>query len=293
MGPTASGKTGLAEDLAGHYSAQLINADAFQVYRGFDIGTAKPEHHERYLLIDIREPHEQFGVGEFVALAQEHLKSLWEQQRSVILVGGTGLYIRALMEEYTGMKPQPDPALREELQAKPVDELLQQLKEMDPKAMEKVDAANPLRVRRALERALTPAAGLQVKLPPFFRIKLAIDPPKDTLNERIRQRCDQMFYNGFVEEVRRLRLQGVTEDAPAMRGIGYRSVWRHLEGQITLEEARDEVISETRKYAKRQRTWLRSEPNLVRLDTLESQKPVLVQAIDYIDSVLSGDIGDG
>src|SRR5687768_12536419 len=115
MGPTASGKTPLAEDLANHYSAQLINADAFQVYRGFDIGTAKPLHRDRYLLMDIREPNEQFAVGEFVDLAQQRLNELWELQRSGILVGGTGLYIRALMEEYSEMMSRPDHAVRERL----------------------------------------------------------------------------------------------------------------------------------------------------------------------------------
>ena len=284
MGPTASGKTPLAEALSDRFSAQLINADAFQVYRGFDIGTAKPEDRSRYLLLDIKSPQEAFGAGEFVQLAQGHLQTLWKEGLSAILVGGNGLYIRALMEEYETMAGAPDPELRTRfndlLQTDGLEALVEQLREMDPDAAQKVDLKNPMRVQRALERAVGERQTVSVSLPPFHKVKVALSPPKDELDARILARTKEMLYNGWVDEVRSLRESRVDFDAPAMRAHGYRSIWRHIEGELTLSEAEAEVVRDVRRYSKRQRTWLRAEPNLVWLNGNGSSLEQVIAALD-------------
>ena len=152
MGPTASGKSDLAEALADRIDARLINADAFQVYRGMDIGTGKPSQKERYLLLDLVSPSEQFGLGEWLRLAVAALEEIFKQGRNAIVVGGTGLYIRALMEEYADVAAAPDPSLRASLMKRPIEELRQELRSRAPNVFESTDIANPLRVRRALEK---------------------------------------------------------------------------------------------------------------------------------------------
>jgi tRNA dimethylallyltransferase len=266
MGPTASGKTALAEALAEELDAQLVNADAFQIYRGMDVGTAKPERKERYQLLDIRDPREGFGVGEFVALGSEALAEVYARRRSAVVVGGTGLYVRALFEGYEGMRPAPDPALRDELEDRlareGLESLADELQQRDPEAAAKLDLRNPARVRRALERALDPQPPLRFSLPPFRKAKLALVLSADAAERRIAARLEAMLEAGWVEEVRALREAGVPREAPGMRAIGYRSLWDHVVGVSSLAVAAESIRSETRRYAKRQRTWLRSEPNL-------------------------------
>lgn len=266
LGPTASGKTDLAEALAAELGAQLVNADAFQVYRGFDIGTGKSPHRARYELLDFKDPWETFGVGEFVIEALKVLDRCFPEGRSVIVVGGTGLYVRALLEEYTDMASVPDPGLRTRLDALGHEERLRQLRSVAPEVTATIDTNNPVRVQRALERALNPGPSLQWRLPPFEKRKFAIVPSASETESRVSRRVEAMVQNGWVSEVAELRSGGVRWDDPAMRAIGYRTLWRHLDGEIGLEEAAATTIAETRRYAKRQRTWLRSEPNLVELD---------------------------
>lgn len=267
MGPTGSGKSGLAESLAAETGARLVNADAFQVYRGLDIGTNKPADRQRYALLDIKEPEEDFGVGEWVRLALAELAAAWEARRNVVVVGGTGLYVRALMEEYSDLRPPPDPRLRRELENRERDEgldsLRQELLGLEPRTA--VDLANPTRVRRALERALGPKPADPVQLPPFRRVKLALDPDAAALDELLRSRVASMLGDGWVEEVAVLLDRGISPSAPAMRAIGYQCVVKILGGSILRDEAETEIFLATRQYAKRQRTWLRSEPALIRL----------------------------
>jgi len=271
MGPTASGKTDLAERLAERFGAQLVNADAFQVYRGMDIGTGKPSDKVKYKLLDIAEPWEQFGVGAWVRLAADALGKIWSEGRPAIVVGGSGLYVRALFEGYDIMGAAPDPDTRrqlmEEEQTFGVAVLFERLRQLDPEAAGRVDSANPRRVLRALEKALCPSPPIRLELPPFQRYKIGIDPPAEVLIERIEHRLDHMLASGWVDEVRRLRGDAqVKIDSPGMKAIGYRTLWEFLDGATTLEEARGLIGTATRQYAKRQRTWLRSEPGL---ETLE------------------------
>lgn len=270
MGPTGSGKTSFAERLAGALGAQLLNADAFQIYRGMDIGTAKPENRERYRLLDLKEPNEPFGVGEFVRLANSELQDLFREGRSAVVVGGTGLYIRALFEEYADMAEAADPNLRQELMARLRDEglesLVPELLAKRPDAAQKIDLRNPVRVTRALERLSSPGPRIRYELPPFVRTKFALMPRREVLDASIETRHRRMVQNGWVQEVKRLLLAGYCPTDPGFRAIGYRNWASHLEGNVGLEETTATIIAETRRYAKRQRTWIRSEPSVTLID---------------------------
>lgn len=281
MGPTASGKSALAEALAVHVDAVLVNADAFQVYRGLDIGTAKPADRHRYRLLDLKNPNESFGVGEWLALASAEVASAWERRQSVVVVGGTGLYIRALFESYADLAPPPDPELRAHLERRQAAEglpaLAEELTKRAPEVAARTDLKNPARVRRALERLEAPVSRLEVSLPPFRRLKLGLSCEPHELNVRIAARVHHMVQNGWVQEVERLQQAGYLPEHPGMRAIGYRSLWRTLTGEQSLTVATDQTVLETVRYAKRQRTWLRTEPNLLFLEA---------DASDLVDQAL-------
>ncbi len=270
MGPTASGKTELAEALAKVYDAQLINADAFQVYRHLDIGTAKPENRELYQLIDTVDPREQYGVGEFVIQATQILVELWEERRSAVIVGGTGLNIRALTEGYDTMAGPADPSFRAKMneihQTQGLGALVEKIKHIAPEVAITIDLSNPARVKRAIERAHFPAVLARAELPPFLSVKFGLLQDASDLEAKIVTRMRAMVQNGWIQEVERLMQSKYSLDDPGLRAIGYRNLWGYVEGKVELEEAIETTIVETRRYAKRQRTWLRSEPNLTVLN---------------------------
>jgi tRNA dimethylallyltransferase len=264
MGQTASGKTALAEALADELGAGLINADAFQAYRGMDIGTAKPENVACYALLDLKNPDEAYGVGEFCLLAATELARLHAEGRSAVVVGGTGQYVRALFEEYADLMPEPDPERRahyaRRLAEEGLETLAAELARRDPGTA--VELRNPIRVTRALERLDDSRPPLAFRVPYASRIKVATSVGTDAIQERIARRTALMMHNGWVEEVRRLRGLGYGPDDPGFRAIGYRTIARLLDGDLATEEAERAIVQETTAYAKRQRTWLRSEPGL-------------------------------
>ncbi len=274
MGPTGSGKSELAEALADRLDASLLNADAFQVYRGLDVGTGKPERRDRYELLDLVDPSEPFGVGAWVKHAIEALKG----DRDAIVVGGTGFYIRALFEGYDRLQGAPDPELREALELRERTEglasLAEELRDLDPETAANTDLQNPVRVRRALERALGPTQPLRIELPPYERFKFAIVPDPARHSALLEARLDRMLARGWPEEVKELFEAGVSPSAPGMRAIGYREIGRMLVGEASFVETRNAILTATRQYAKRQRSWLRSEPRL----------QVLPQASDVVGS---------
>ena len=266
MGPTASGKTALAEALADRLDAGLVNADAFQAYRGMDVGTAKPDDRARYRLLDVKSPDEAYGVGEFCVRAAAELGSLHRAGRSAVVVGGTGQYVRALFEAYRDLMPDPDPALRARLAARLASEglaaLARELTASDPARAARTDLRNPVRVTRALERLGDERVPIRFDVPYPITLKIATNAEAPTLGEAIAHRVRRMMHNGWVEEVRRLREAGYGPDDPGFRAIGYRAVASLLDGDLATEEAERTVVQETTAYAKRQRTWLRSEPGL-------------------------------
>ena len=280
MGPTASGKSHVAETLAERLDAVIINADAFQIYRGMDIGTAKPAHEnrDRYRLLDLKNPDEDFGVGEYVLLAADLLQELFHKGRNVILCGGTGLYIRALLEEYKDLMPAPSADLRQRIGQMTLDAAVTQLIETAPEIAAKTDLKNEIRVKRALEKISSDSRPLQFTIPPFQIQKIAIVPHVDISQKKIMQRTKEMVQNGWVAEVKELIIKGYGPGDPGFRALGYEAIARYVQEGGDEGQLIQEIELDTVKYAKRQRTWLRAEPNLIvfnevseALDAIEPQ----------------------
>ncbi|MBX3097546.1 MAG: tRNA (adenosine(37)-N6)-dimethylallyltransferase MiaA [Fimbriimonadaceae bacterium] len=269
----------MAEWLADRHDALLINSDAFQVYRGLDIGTNKPIDRSRYRMLDLVDPDEEFGVRKWIEAVLPLLSNSFDRGRNVIVVGGTGYYVRALFEEYGDLQEAPAPELRaalnERIRMEGVDALARELTERAPEVAKKIDLKNPARVQRAIER-LESTSPLTFRLPPFRKIKIALAPSAEQLTPILESRVEQMIATGWPDEVASLLDSGVKINAPGMRAIGYRALANVVSGRITLGEAREQIILETRQYAKRQRTWLRSEPNLKTMplpDTWPNEEP--------------------
>jgi tRNA dimethylallyltransferase len=267
-GPTASGKSDLAELIADRTGAQLINADAFQVYRGMDIGTGKSARARDYAVIDILHPNESYGVGQFVRDAAAALVP----GRPAVAVGGTGLYLRALTEGYDAMAEPPDPAVRAQLNATPLADLVSRLQAIAPDVAARIDLRNPARVKRAIERSLQPRHA-QTTIIPFRAVKIALIPDVVSTGLRIERRVNAMLQNGWIDEIERLAHAGYGPGDPGFRAIGYEVMSAYRDGRVTREEAILATVVQTRQYAKRQRTWLRSEPNLHALDLARDWAP--------------------
>lgn len=284
LGPTASGKSALAERAAAAFDAEIISVDSALVYRGMDIGTAKPPplilDRIRHWLIDLCEPEETYSAARFAADASAAERDILARGKRVILVGGTMLYFRALCDGLSAL-PESDPDLRARLQGELLErgaaQLHDELQRLDPQAGARIHATDTQRLLRALEVIrLTgqPLSALQTRdvqqLPPITALRLAYAPAERArLHERIASRLVDMFANGLIDEVARLRSRpGLTAEHPSMRAVGYRQVWAHLDGQIDAETMRAKALFATRQLAKRQTTWLRSERQLHWLDAL-------------------------
>ncbi len=274
MGPTASGKTALACALAEKFALDIVSVDSALVYRGLDIGSAKPDaetlRRHPHRLIDIRDPSQPYSAAEFRDDALREMASIVASGRLPLLVGGTGMYFRALQYGLSDL-PQADPDIRERL----IEEaeslgwaaLHARLAELDQAAAARIGPADAQRIQRALEVIeLTgrPMSAQQTALPvPFaYRVlKLALIPEdRAALHARIADRFDAMLTAGLLDEVARLQLRGdLHADLPALRAVGYRQAWQHLEGAFDAAELRNYGIFATRQLAKRQITWLRSE----------------------------------
>ena len=275
MGPTASGKTALACELSDRFELDLLSVDSALVYRGMNIGSAKPDAETllRYphALVDIREPEQVYSAADFCADARPLMQRISGQGRVPLLVGGTSLYFRALQQGLSEL-PEADPATRERLAAEarrigwPA--MHAQLARRDPVAARRIGCHDAQRLQRALEVIeLTgrPLSELQRhganRIFPWRVLKLALLPPdRALLHERIAQRFDAMLAAGLLDEVRTLRKRsGIHAELPAIRAVGYRQAWEYLEGQSTPAQFRDRAIFATRQLAKRQITWLRSD----------------------------------
>jgi tRNA dimethylallyltransferase len=274
MGPTASGKTALACQLADQFPVELVSVDSALVYRGMDIGTAKPDRatQARYphALIDIRDPAQPYSAADFAADAMPAMKAITARGNIPLLVGGTGLYFRALHEGLSNL-PEAAPTVRARLAAEASQAgwaaMHRRLVQLDPIAGERIKPGDAQRIQRALEVIELTGRPLseqqQSKRAPFgWRVlKLALVPAdRGPLAERIAVRFDQMLAGGFLDEVRGLRARGdLHPDLPAIRAVGYRQAWEHLDGATSLPEFRDRGVIATRQLAKRQRTWLRAQ----------------------------------
>ncbi len=300
-GPTATGKTQLSFDLAGQLPIEIISVDSAMIYRSMDIGTAKPSlamrsqvpHH----LIDIRDPTQTYSAGRFAQDAEALIKAIRARNRVPVLIGGTLLYFRALL---SGLAPLPlgDAASRAALDERAArmgwPALHAELKKIDPTAAARIEPNDRQRIQRSLEiyqltgqtqtqllRA-TPAKGVVQ-----CRCFALLPDDRNTLRSRIAERFEQMLADGLVEEVERLRaMPGMQADLPSARALGYRQIWQHLDGHLQFDEAVQRAIVATRRYAKRQMTWLRGEPQFspLRMSSSETVQPLLKAARQVLES---------
>ena len=276
VGPTGSGKTELALALAARLPIEILVADSRQVFRGMDIGTAKPDASSRaavpHHLIDLVAPDQPFSVAAWAREARRLVPEIGARGRLPLVVGGSGLYLAALLDGYAfGPAPRPEhrAQLNEELATAGIAVLADRLRTLDPASAGRIDMRNPRRVARALERSaaaegrVAPPAGKPWSGP--VRL-IGINRPTEVLNRRIDQRAHWLFANGLVQEVRDLLAAGHDPRQPPLTGHGYGEAARYLAGEWPLEEAVAVTALRTRQYAKRQRTWFRRDPRIVWLE---------------------------
>jgi tRNA dimethylallyltransferase len=273
VGPTASGKSALGVRLAEQLGGEVVACDSTQLYRGFDIGTAKPSPSERrgvpHHLMDVLSPQEEATAGGYRQLALSVLDGFRQRKRLPIFTAGTGLYLRALLEGLADV-PQRSEELRERLRASmeehPPGHLHRILKRLDPEAARKIAPADEQKLIRAVEVCVLtrkPVSEVlragRTPLEAWHVVKVGLMPPREKLNERIRVRIDTMLEQGWMREVQALLHNGLSEDSKPFDFIGYRELRAVLRGEIGLEAAREAIQQATRRYAKRQLTWFRRE----------------------------------
>lgn len=303
MGPTASGKTALGVQLARALNGEIISVDSSLVYRGMDIGTAKPSIEERagvpHHLIDILDPSETFSTGQFRTRALQLIAEISARGRLPLLVGGTMLYFNALLHGLADL-PKADPEVRRQIDREAERSgwatLHRELAAVDPAAARRIHPNDPQRIQRALEvyrltgMALTDLCALGRSEPLPFRVVTLIVAPSERplLHRRIHQRFMQMLSQGFIDEVELLFGRGdLDETLPSIRAVGYRQVWAYLKGECDRETMIERSIAATRQFAKRQYTWLRREQHALRL--LSEDDASFERALGHVDSLLAGE----
>ncbi|WP_133011105.1 tRNA (adenosine(37)-N6)-dimethylallyltransferase MiaA [Marinomonas flavescens] len=298
MGPTASGKTGLAVELVQNHNYEIISVDSALVYKGMDIGTAKPDAETLavapHRLIDIIDPLESYSAADFVTDAVAHSQEILAKGKIPLLVGGTMMYFNALQK---GLAPLPSAneeirqALEMEAQEKGWVVLHEELARVDPESALRIHPNDPQRLQRALEvyrvsgRSMTQWWAEQEPVAlPFNMVNIAVMPQeRSVLHARIEQRFNDMMQQGFLQEVESLYHRGdLSIDLPSMRCVGYRQLWGYLNGDDLLEDAIFKGVVATRQLAKRQLTWLRGWEDLMIFDSLA--KDLIPQTLNYIES---------
>ncbi|MFZ2189520.1 MAG: tRNA (adenosine(37)-N6)-dimethylallyltransferase MiaA [Candidatus Magasanikiibacteriota bacterium] len=280
VGPTASGKTNWALRLAQKFNGDIISADSRQIYKKMDIGTAKEPGEWRrnglrktyyiedvpHHLVDFLDPGKAFTVAEFRDKAVKYVKMAHEVDKMPLLVGGTGLYVHSLVENLQIPRIPPNKKLRDSLEEKNNEELMTWLTSLDPKTAETVDPNNKRRLIRALEVCILsgiPFSEQQIKGDPLFDIlEIGIEVERETLYERIDNRVQKMFDLGLIKEVEILLKQKYSWELPSMSGIGYRQFKEYFEKKISLDEVKENLKHDTRRYAKRQMTWFRRDEKI-------------------------------
>ncbi|WP_100754370.1 tRNA (adenosine(37)-N6)-dimethylallyltransferase MiaA [Vibrio salilacus] len=299
MGPTASGKTDLAIRLRQQYPVEIISVDSALIYKDMDIGTAKPDAHEQaqapHRLIDILDPSESYSAADFRRDALHEMNQIVAEGKIPLLVGGTMLYYKALLE---GLSPLPaaNPEIRQQIEQQALtigwDQLHDQLKQIDPVSAERIHPNDPQRLSRALEvyrisgKTLTELTQTKGESLPFRVKQFAIAPKERAeLHRRIELRYEKMIEADFEKEMRALYARGdLHPDLPSIRCVGYRQMWDYLEGKCTLDDAVFKGICATRQLAKRQITWLRSWDNLTWLDSENIE-----QALETVSNAIASE----
>jgi len=290
VGPTAAGKSGLAVDLARALDGEVINADSMQLYRGMDIGTAKLTLAERqgvpHHLLDVWDVRQTANVADYQRLARAAIADITARGKRPILAGGSGLYVRAALDDLTF--PGTDPDVRARLEAELDDlgpaALHTRLAAADPAAAAAILPSNGRRIVRALEVIELTGRPFTATLPDYGAsipaVQLGLRPAREELDRRIETRVDQMWAAGFEAEVRQLERAGLRQGRTASRALGYQQLLRHLAGEWTLDQARAETVRATRRFARRQESWFRRDPRISWLDAAAPGLPT--QALSLI-----------
>lgn len=288
VGPTASGKTALSIELAKLVDGEIINGDSTQVYKGFNVGTAKITEEEMagvpHHLFDIKEPAEEFSVAEYQAVVRECIKEIRNRGKMPIIVGGTGLYVQAVLYDFRFTEAATDPVIRarleRELDEKGADQLYEKLVKLDPVGAEKIHPNNHRRLIRALEiieiTGETKTAQEQARGDKalFSHLIFGLDLERAILYDRINRRTEMMIEQGFLTEVKQLLALGY-KDTPAMRAIGYRELEQYVEGEMTYEEAVEAIKKGTRNYAKRQMTYFKNKLDIHWFDAAHPTESII------------------
>ena len=296
LGPTGSGKSELAIQIALALGGEIVNCDSLQIYRRFDIGTAKvPESARRgvpHHLIDVIDPGQLFTAGDYAREARAALRDIAARRRIPIVVGGTGFYLRALLDGLShGPARNPELRLRLERreQKRPLS-LYRILSRLDPAAASRIHANDTKKLIRVLEVRLLEGRPIteffargRDPLTGFSPIKLGFNPPRALLNQRLDARTTCIFEAGLIEEVRTLLSSGVSRDAKPFESLGYKQALQVVEGRLTLEQALESTQLETRRYAKRQVTWFRKEPDVQWLDDFGDNPDVQARALAMVE----------
>ena len=264
LGATGVGKTAVAIEIASALNGEVVNADSRYLYRGMDVGTAKPSLAERrgvpHHLIDILEPNAEFSVAAYMELVFPAIEDIASRGHLPVVAGGTPQYLRALLDGWSAPAVPPDPAFRAAAQHRSAEALHAELAVVDPASSARIDPRNKRRLIRALEivRATgAPVSARQSTPPPYCFLLLGLCQPRHLLYERVNARANMMFRSGWLEEVRALRLRGSTTTSPAMSAHGYREALSALEGDMTLDEAISQTQRNVRRYIRHQATWFR------------------------------------
>lgn len=263
-GPTATGKSDLAVDIALEKNGEVISTDSRQVYRGLDLGTGKITNEEMrgvpHYMLDVVDPMTQYSVSDFQQEALQHIEDIWSRGKLPILAGGTGMYIDSLTHDIEFNSVPPNPELRSELEECSLEELQERLRELAPERFETIDAENPVRLIRAIEIAteLGHVPPLKRTPKPDWDIEyIYLDHPDEILKERIALRLEKRLEVGMLEEAKKLYEEGLTYERMEALGLEYRFQAQYLQGKISYEEMKDLIRRESWKYVKRQRTWFK------------------------------------
>ncbi|MBL7141936.1 tRNA (adenosine(37)-N6)-dimethylallyltransferase MiaA [Patescibacteria group bacterium] len=288
-GPTASGKTSYSLRLAKKYNGEIISADSRTLYQQMDIGTAKPQNSDiPHYMIDIIKPDQEFTLAQFKNQSLKIIKDIYQRNKLPFLVGGTGLYISALVDNLDIPKVPPDKKLRQKLEKMVIKHgpnyLWKKLIKLDPDAASFVQKQNPRRIIRALEVCLKtkkPFSKLRKKGKPLFdALQIGIKLPREKLYQRINQRADEMIKMGLVEETQDL-IKKYAPSLPSLATIGYQEVISYLQGQITLEQAIDLIKKNTRHYARRQITWFKKDKRIKWIKNYQQAKKLMEDFLGF------------
>jgi len=295
IGPTAIGKTNMAIQLARHFDTEIISADSRQFFKELNIGTAKPtieeQNQAKHYFIDNKSITEDYNANDFEKEALEFLSEYFKKKNLILLCGGSGLYIDALLHGFDEGIPDADPAIRKELEERlnteGIESLQNQLKQLDPIFYKEIDLSNSKRLMRAIEVCLLSdkpyseiRRGKKV-LRPFHTLKVGLQMPREQLYTRINQRVDQMLSSGLLEEVKSVISY---KNHNALKTVGYRELFDHFDGILSLEQAKEKIKVNSRRYAKRQITWFKRDPEIEWFPTNEK-----AQIIEYIRKRISSE----